>query len=187
MLARSSKSLALLALTLLPIAFAADSNSTITKIGWSGKLSSRDGGLGGTVKVVDSKTLQIIDYKLEEASAPALYWWGATDGDIGSGFRISNERVSEAAKSDSLTIALDVGKTPEDFSIVGLWCERFSANFGQASLSDNGEGGDSDSDSGSPKPLSDSKANSAGALTPVSKALASTFATILIFIAACSL
>lgn len=32
------------------------------------------------------------------------------------------------------TIELDAGKTTGDFGTVGLWCERFSANFGQAVL-----------------------------------------------------
>lgn len=33
-----------------------------------------------------------------------------------------------------LEIKLDAGKTAGDFSVVGLWCERLSANFGQATL-----------------------------------------------------
>ncbi|KAF4912445.1 hypothetical protein CGCVW01_v011096 [Colletotrichum viniferum] len=104
------------------------------KIGWSGKLSSLDGGLGGTVTVVDASTLMIIDYTLKDASAPALYWWGATDDVIKNGFRISNKQVTKAASTNTLTIKLDAGKTPADFSTVGLWCERLSADFGQATL-----------------------------------------------------
>ncbi|CAM1503128.1 Fc.00g079040.m01.CDS01 [Cosmosporella sp. VM-42] len=173
------KTLVISALSLIPTAIAADSNSTASKVGWSGKLSSLDGGLGGTVKVVDSKSLQIDNYKLEEASAPALYWWGATDGDVGSGFRISNERVSKSAESDSLTIALDAGKTPEDFTIVGLWCERFSANFGQATLSEDG-----DAASNSDMPSSDKKTNGAQGARTVSKAMAGTFAAIPMLMAA---
>lgn len=38
-----------------------------------GVLSSLDGGLGGTVTVSDAMTLNITNYKLKDASAPALY------------------------------------------------------------------------------------------------------------------
>lgn len=112
-----------------------------TKMGWAGELSSLDGGLGGTVVVTDANTLVINDYRLEDASAPALYWWGSTSSDLSDGFRISNQQVDEAATSDTYTITLDAGRTTADFETVGLWCERFSANFGQATLApSDGEG-----------------------------------------------
>ncbi|KAI8221781.1 Cytochrome b561, DM13 and DOMON domain-containing protein [Colletotrichum sp. SAR 10_77] len=126
-------------------------NDTMTqKIGWSGKLSSLDGGLGGTVTVIDASTLMISDYTLKDASAPALYWWGATDDGIKNGFRISNEQITKAASTNTLTIKLDAGKTPADFSTVGLWCERLSADFGQATLkASSGSGSGSSSSGGS--------------------------------------
>jgi len=76
----------------------------------------------------------ISSYTLKDASAPALYWWGTTDGTLKDGFRISNEQVTSAATTDSLTIKLDAGKSSSDFTTVGLWCERLNANFGQATL-----------------------------------------------------
>ncbi|KAH8647558.1 hypothetical protein BGZ60DRAFT_521230 [Tricladium varicosporioides] len=112
----------------------AQNSTTAEKIGYTGTLSSLDGGLGGTVQVVDATTLQISSYTLKDASAPALYWWGTTDGVLKNGFRISNTQVTSAAKSNMLTIKLDSGKTTADFSTVGLWCERLNANFGQATL-----------------------------------------------------
>ena len=126
----SKISILALASSILNLATAQD----ITKIGWTGTLSSLDGGLGGIISVVDSKTLQISNYKLADASAPALYWWGSTTDSLKDGFRISSVHVTEKAKSNSLTINLDVGKTSTDFATVGLWCEKFSANFGQAKL-----------------------------------------------------
>jgi hypothetical protein len=122
--------LSLLALAL----FSSISVAQDTKVGYTGTLSSLDGGLGGTVHVVDPNTLMITGYTLKDASAPALYWWGTTDGTIKDGFRISNEQVTSAATTDSLTIKLDAGKTSSDFTTVGLWCERLNANFGQATL-----------------------------------------------------
>ena len=127
--------LSLLGVTALSLAgFVAAQTPTATKVGWTGTLSSLDGGLGGTVTVVDANTLMITGYKLEDASAPALYWWGATDGNLKGGFRISNMHVTEKATTDKITIKLDAGKTTADFTTVGLWCEKFSANFGQAML-----------------------------------------------------
>ncbi|KAF2431887.1 hypothetical protein EJ08DRAFT_648560 [Tothia fuscella] len=123
-----------LALAATAIQFVSAQDPSAQKIGWSGKLSSLDGGLGGTVSVVDSKNLMIKGYTLADASAPALYWWGTTDGVLKDGFRISNKQVKEKASTNSLTIMLDAGKTPADFSTVGLWCERLNANFGQSTL-----------------------------------------------------
>ena len=105
-----------------------------SKIGSSGELSSLDAGLGGTVNVVDSTTLEIPDFVIEDASAPALYWWGATDDDLADGFRISEQEVTEEADGELLEIPLDSGKTTADFSVVGLWCEEFNVNFGQTTL-----------------------------------------------------
>ena len=104
------------------------------KIGFSGELSSLDGGLGGTVNVVDETTLEIPDFVIEDASAPALYWWGATDDELADGFRISDQEVTEEADGELLEIKLDSGMTTADFSVVGLWCEEFNTNFGQTTL-----------------------------------------------------
>lgn len=109
-------------------------SATTQKIGWTGTLSSLDGGLGGVVTVTNNTTLTITSYTLADASAPALYWWGTTNGILSDGFRISNFHVTQAATSNMDIINLDAGKTTADFSTVGLWCEQLKANFGQATL-----------------------------------------------------
>ncbi|GAB1319408.1 hypothetical protein MFIFM68171_09618 [Madurella fahalii] len=133
-----------------------------TKMGWAGELSSLDGGLGGTVVVTDANTLVINDYRLEDASAPALYWWGSTSSDLADGFRISNTQVDEAATSDTYTITLDAGRTTADFETVGLWCERFSTNFGQATLAPSDEEDQSDDSDSSTTAPNAGVANSVG-------------------------
>jgi hypothetical protein len=131
---------------LLALASTTNAQNTADKIGWAGTLSSLDGGLGGVVTVTNSTTLTISSYTLKDASAPALYWWGTTDGTLQDGFRISNEHITQAATSDMFTINLDAGKTTADFTTVGLWCEQLHANFGQATLAEAG----ASSSSGSP-------------------------------------
>jgi hypothetical protein len=126
--------LSLIAISAFSLSVIAADNATASNIGYTGTLSSLDGGLGGVVTVIDANTLSITSYTLKDASAPALYWWGSTTSKLSSGFRISNEQVTKAATSDMLEIELDAGKTSADFSVVGLWCERLSANFGQAEL-----------------------------------------------------
>jgi hypothetical protein len=126
--------LATLVATLAPLSHAQDD-----KAGYSGELSSLDGGLGGTVTVVDAETLRINDYQLEDASAPALYWWGSEDDDLSNGFRVSSEQVTDAAETDTLTIELDNGYTTENFTTFGLWCERFSTSFGETTLREESE------------------------------------------------
>lgn len=105
------------------------------KVGFEGTFSrGSEGGLEGTVMVQDANTLVVSNYVLADAGAPALYWWGATTDDLSSGFRISEKQVTETADDETLQIPLDAGKTVADFSTVGLWCERFGVNFGQATL-----------------------------------------------------
>jgi hypothetical protein len=126
----------------------AQSDAT-TKTGWTGKLSSLDGGLQGVVTVVDSTTLLIKGYTLEDGHAPALYWWGSTSNNLKDGFRISNMLMDKVVKGQDLTVKLNVGKTTADFSTVGLWCERFSVNFGQTVLQPGAGGGSSPASSAS--------------------------------------
>lgn len=109
-------------------------DTTAQKIGWTGTLSSLDGGLMGTVVVVDATTIMINNYQLLDASAPALHWWGSTDGMLKDGFRVSQTQVTQKSTSNTLTINLDAGKTTADFTTFGLWCESFKANFGQTTL-----------------------------------------------------
>ncbi|KAJ4114639.1 hypothetical protein NW760_001557 [Fusarium oxysporum] len=108
------------------------------KMGDSGALSSLDAGLGGTVEVVSNTELKITDYELKDASAPALYWWGSKTEDLSSGFRINIERISDTSSKMDIMVKLDAGHTAKDFSYVGLWCEKFAANFGQAKLTSDG-------------------------------------------------
>jgi len=124
----------LLTLTSLLLPIYAQSPAPANKTGWTGTLSSLDGGLGGTVTVIDASTLRITNYALEDGQAPALYWWGTASTKLSEGFRISNKQVKEAATSNVYNITLDAGKGLADFGTVGLWCEKFSANFGQATL-----------------------------------------------------
>lgn len=158
MLAPSFTTIATLAFTLFSTLSAAQAPTT-QKVGWTGTLSTLDGGLGGKVTVVDPTTLMITSYTLKDASAPALYWWGTTTGALKDGFRISSKQVTEAAKTNTLTISLDSGKTTADFTTVGLWCERLSANFGQATLMASGT--DSTTPSSSSTPASTSPAAAA--------------------------
>ncbi|KAJ6784408.1 hypothetical protein PWT90_09469 [Aphanocladium album] len=106
--------------------------------GWSGTIASKDAGLGGTVTVINDTTLSVSQYTLKDASAPALYWWGATTTNLAQGFRINNERVDRPASTDIINIALDAGHKASEFTYVGLWCEKFNANFGQAQLKKDG-------------------------------------------------
>ncbi|KAF4624288.1 hypothetical protein G7Y89_g13885 [Cudoniella acicularis] len=138
----------------------AQNSTSSQKIGWSGTLSSLDGGLGGVVTVVNANTLQISSYTLKDASAPALYWWGTTDGVLKDGFRISNTHITTAATSNMLTINLDAGHTTADFSAVGLWCEQLNANFGQATLAAP-SGSATGASAGAPSPTASAKSAAA--------------------------
>ncbi|KAF5982788.1 hypothetical protein FBULB1_4108 [Fusarium bulbicola] len=126
-----------MALKLAALLFA--SAAMAAKMGDSGALSSLDAGLGGTVEVVSNTELKITDYELKDASAPALYWWGSKTKDLSSGFRINKERISDTSSKTDIMVELDAGYTAKDFSYVGLWCEKFDANFGQAKLTSDGD------------------------------------------------
>lgn len=127
--------------------------------GFSGVIATKDGGLGGTVTVINDTALSVSHYTLKDASAPALYWWGATTSDLPKGFRINNERVDKPASTDSIVISLDAGHKASDFDYVGLWCEKLNANFGQAQLVKDGA---SSSATGSSAKSSDKPGAAAG-------------------------
>lgn len=118
------------------------------KVGWTGTINGKDGGLAGTFEVVDDKTLKLKGFTLEDGSAPALYWWGSETEDLSSGFRISETQVKGEHDNEDLTIALDSGKTTNDFLYAGLWCEQFKANFGTAKLAEGGASGNASPTSG---------------------------------------
>ncbi|KAH7418822.1 hypothetical protein BKA64DRAFT_208983 [Cadophora sp. MPI-SDFR-AT-0126] len=172
------KSIISLALTVLA------SLSHAATTGASGVLSSLDGGLGGTVTVTDPTTLTITSYTLKDASAPALYWWGSTDGVIKNGFRISNEQITKAATTNTITIKLDAGKTAADFDTVGLWCERLNANFGQATLkAGSASGSGIETASGSPSATS-AGASAATSMKSGAKTTSSSGSVLAAFVAA---
>jgi hypothetical protein len=137
-----------------------------SEVGWTGRLSSLSGGLEGEVSVINSDTLVINNYELQDASAPALYWWGSTTTTLKDGFRISNMHITQTQTSPTnITIDLNAGKTASDFSTVGLYCEQFGVDFGQTTLSQT-MGGSSSSVSASPtSPSAASSTTSAAATT----------------------
>ncbi|KAK4443070.1 hypothetical protein QBC34DRAFT_431062 [Podospora aff. communis PSN243] len=99
----------LLTLTLLHLSSANTTTDPTTKKGWTAPLSTLDAGLSGTITVLDPNKLLITDYTLEDASAPALYWWGTATANLRDGFRVSSKRVDEVASAEMYTIELDVG------------------------------------------------------------------------------
>jgi len=133
------------------------------KTGYGGVIETKDGGLEGSFEVVDSTTLKLTGFTLVDGSAPKLYWWGSESDDLGSGFRISEEQIQGEHDNEDKTIKLDSGKTTDDFGYVGLWCEQFNANFGQAKLEKDGASAassSSSSDSSSNSKSGDDKKNS---------------------------
>lgn len=151
------------ALALASLAAAADS-------GWTGTIKNTN-GLSGNVMVVNETTIMITDYTLEDASAPSLHWWGATNSQLDKGFRVHNARVTETAKSSTLMVSLDAGHMASDFEYFGLWCETLAKNFGQAQLSKatstmSGSSSSASAASASASPSSDKKAAAAGLSSP---------------------
>ncbi len=151
----------------------------------NGVLSSLDGGLAGTVRVVDSDTLEIADFTIQDASAPGLYWWGSESDNLSDGFRISNAQVTQEADGESLDVALDAGKTADDFTTVGLWCETFGINFGQTTISADAStsdaGSDDDSDATQTSAASPAQTSAESAASGIKVLLPTVFAGSLAF------
>ncbi|KAI9893764.1 MAG: hypothetical protein M1814_005980 [Vezdaea aestivalis] len=105
------------------------------KAGYTGTLSTLSGGLRGTVTILDDSTFLVKNYQLGEAGAPALYWWGAKGNDLEGGFRINTKQVRDSTRRPTeIRVKLDAGKTPDDFDVIGMWCERYDINFGETVL-----------------------------------------------------
>jgi hypothetical protein len=129
----------------------------VDKTGYGGEINGgQQSGLAGVITVKNTNTLLIKDYVLADASAPALHWWGTNTNQLSDGFRIANKQVTDISDGGDLVVVLDAGKTPSDFTTVGLWCERFHVDFGHAKLVQGGAAlgaGDSQFAASSRKPV----------------------------------
>ncbi|KAJ3213713.1 hypothetical protein HDU67_002554 [Dinochytrium kinnereticum] len=89
--------------------------------------------ISGTVTIVDDCTFEVTGFT-QTPSAPSVFFWGAPGSSVRSGRRISDFNVPTQSNPTNLTVKLLSGQSFDNFNVISVWCEEFSADFGQANL-----------------------------------------------------
>ncbi|KAJ3122596.1 hypothetical protein HK098_002732 [Nowakowskiella sp. JEL0407] len=116
---------------------AAQCGKTHPYVGFSGRLTTNADGLGGLVTIIDDCTFSVSELNLNPG-VPKVFWWGAPDVSVSSGFRISNQQLSSQGYTGaSITFTLIGGQTWSNIPVISGYCEEFKANLAHVKL-DNG-------------------------------------------------
>lgn len=100
--------------------------------------------IGGTLTVIDDRTLQVTNFTYD-GGGPAVYFYLGTvrptadpgaplSSDFLVGQQIGGLLNGRVYNGDTITLTLPTGVTLDDFSSVSVWCDLFSINFGDARL-----------------------------------------------------
>ncbi len=108
--------------------------SNNSKVGNVSTFSSFAHDVGGTVTVIDDRTLQVTNFTYD-GGGPSVFFYTGVDGDYtgspGSGI-IGPELSGRAFNNETITLTLPDGLTLDDFNSISVWCDIFFADFGHA-------------------------------------------------------
>ncbi len=108
-----------------------DCGTSHAKVGATGSFSTLAHDVTGEAEILDDCTIQITLFNYD-ASAPAVFFYGADNGDFSNGFIIGGQLRddSSAYQNDTINLTLPDDKTLDDLRYLSVWCVLFSANFG---------------------------------------------------------
>jgi len=84
--------------------------------------------------IIDDRTLEISNFTYD-GQGPSVFFYTGTDGDYRpqSGGQIIGERINgRQFNNETVILTLPDNITLNDFNGVSVWCDIFSANFGDA-------------------------------------------------------
>jgi len=93
-------------------------------------------GIGGTMTLVDDRTIQITNFTYD-GGGPAVYFYLGTDGGYSpsqGGRQIGPKLNGRIYDNETITLTLPADVTLNDFNGISVWCELFFVNFGDATF-----------------------------------------------------
>ncbi len=109
--------------------------STHPLVGRSAEFRNFFHDIGGTVTVLDDRTLEVTNFTYD-GGGPSVYFYTGNNGDYsprGGGQLIGPQLNGRPWTGDeTITITLPANVTLDDFDGISVWCDIFFANFGDA-------------------------------------------------------
>jgi hypothetical protein len=102
------------------------------KVGWIAELETKSHNVKGTAKIVDNRTIEVSGFHYD-GQGPAVYWYGAKNGNFEEGFQIGDE-LTQSYSGETVTLELPDGKTLDDLDGISVWCVEFSVDFGSGTF-----------------------------------------------------
>lgn len=111
-------------------------NSTHPLVGTTAEFSNFSHGIGGTLTVIDDRTLEVTNFTYD-GGGPSVFFYLGTDGEFGrnrGGILVGPRLNGRTYNGDTIRFELPTGVTLDDFNGVSVWCELFGIDFGSANL-----------------------------------------------------
>lgn len=111
-------------------------SSTHPLVGTSAEFSNFSHDIGGTLTVIDDRTLEVTNFTYDGGGPSVLFYLG-TDGDfspIRGGIPVGERLNGRVFNGETIRIDLPDGVTLDDFNGVSVWCDLFGIDFGSANL-----------------------------------------------------
>lgn len=108
--------------------------STNPLIGTTAEFSNFSHNIGGTLTIIDDRTLEITNFTYD-GGGPSVFFYLGTDGAYSpsNGGVLVGTRLNGAAfNGETVRIDLPSNITLDDFNGVSVWCDIFFINFGDA-------------------------------------------------------
>lgn len=109
--------------------------STHPLVGTSAEFSNLAHDIGGTLTVLDDRTLQVTNFNYDGAGVVVFFYTG-TDGNYrdGGAQPIGSQLNGRRYTDETITLTIPDNLTLDDFNGLSVWCVPFNANFGDARL-----------------------------------------------------
>jgi len=108
--------------------------ATNPAVGLVSEFSTLAHRVSGTLTIIDDRTLEISNFNYD-GGGPSVYFYTGTDGQYRSqdGGRLIGPLLNgREYNNETLRVTLPDDLTLDDFNGVSVWCDIFSANFGDA-------------------------------------------------------
>jgi hypothetical protein len=103
-------------------------------VGVSAEFSNLAHDINGTLTVLDNRTLEISNFSYD-GGGPSVYFYTGVGGNYRSsagGRLIGPQLNGRVYENETIRVTLPDDLTLDDFDGVSVWCDIFSANFGDA-------------------------------------------------------